>query len=159
MNTHDILNLILETLASQEKKITRLEKTLSETLSEQDRLNSAYSNTIENNLFSINDLEVRIVSTEDSIFNIENIDIEDELRNSCAFTELEEKVLELEEPQGFISDIGNKSFIESNREELDELKERIIEIEELMEILKEEDTVNGKDMMNKLCEFYRFLKG
>lgn len=120
MNT-EILNLILEILQDMEKK------------------NKVYEDLIETQRFRLNEHEYTInqltkdlATHENSIQDIENIDIEDELRNSCTFTELEEKVLELEEPQGFISEIGNKSFMESNREELDAITAKLSSMEKIM---------------------------
>jgi hypothetical protein len=153
MNT--ILSLILETLQAQEKtmkvfedliktnnfRISELEYSenqLKKTIKEQAKtLETLETLDIDYLHISMNALSEKMEALDDSIHTLENIDIEDELRNSCTFTELEEKVLELEEPQGFISDIGNKSFIESNREELDGLKERIKELETILKSVGE----------------------
>lgn len=159
MNT-EILNLILETLHEMEKK-NKVYEDLIETLtfriseleySENQLKKKAQAQAekiehLENDLsekiqediddlllnsMTIVELEAKIEGFEDSIYTLENIDIEDELRNSCYFTELEEKITELEEPQGYVSDIGDKSFVESNREELDGLNERIRELEAII---------------------------
>jgi hypothetical protein len=121
----EILSLILETLQAQEKTITTLQEELSE-LKNAQRVAENYS------IRNIESHKDQLKKVRHSIQDIEDIDIEDELRNSCYFTELEEKVLGLEE-----------SGEENN---------------ELIQIIKDEDSVNGKDIIKKLCEVYHFLK-
>lgn len=151
MNT-EILNLILETLQAQEKKNLIFQDLIETqgfkmkchqyTINQLSEKNKVYEDLIETQRFRLNELEYTInqltkdlATHENSIQDIENIDIEDELRNSYTFTELEEKVLELEEPQGYVSEIGPKSFMESNREELDGLNNRITGIEKMIKAI------------------------
>ena len=124
----EILNLILETLQAQEKKmkvLIDLHDTSRDRISELEYSENQLKKRLQAQEENIEDLEEKIQ-------DIENIDIEDELRNSCFFSELEDKVLELEEPQGYITDIGDKSFLETNREELDGLRVRVIELERVL---------------------------
>ena len=77
----------------------------------------------------IESLNSRIEELECKIEGLEE-DFEDNLLNSDTIKSLEEKIIEISEPQGFLSDIGSQSLIDSYKNQLESILHRLDKLEE-----------------------------